>query len=118
MSLLRKNILSLHFKIINSDIHFKIINSDIFFSFLDVGYFVSNAVILHLAMTITEMVVMKNIYIFRFSRIAAINENFILTTLTSFNVVIIVINLILRLGTREFETSPCYFDDLLLYYSF
>ena len=80
-----------------------------FFLFLDVGYFVSNAVILHLAMTITEMVVMKNIYIFRFSRIAAINENFILKTLTLFNVVIIVINLILRLGTREFETSPWYF---------
>ena len=73
------------------------------------GYFVSNAVILHLAMTITEMVVMKNIHIFRFSRIAAINENFILTTLTLFNVIIIVINLILRLGTREFETSPWYF---------
>ena len=73
------------------------------------GYFVSNAVILHLAMTVTEMVVMKNIYIFRFSRIAAINENFILTTLTLFNVVIIAINLILRLGTREFETSPWYF---------
>ena len=73
------------------------------------GYLVSNAVILHLVMTITEMVVMKNIYIFRFSRIAAINENFISTTLTLFNVVIIVINLILRLGTREFETSPWYF---------
>ena len=74
------------------------------------GYLVSNAVILHLAMTITEMVVMKNIYIFRFSRIAAINENFISTTLTLFNVIIIVINLILRLGTREFETSPWYFS--------
>ena len=60
-------------------------------------------------MTITEMVVMKNIYIFRFSRIAAINENFILTCLTLFNFVIIVINLILRLGTREYETSPWYF---------
>ena len=77
--------------------------------FQAVGYFVVNAVFLHLAMTVTEMVVMKNIYIFRFSRIAAINENFILTTLTSFNVVIIVINLIIRLVTREYETSPWYF---------
>ena len=64
---------------------------------------------LNLVMTSTEMVVMKYIYIYKFSRIAAINENFITTTFTLFNVVIIVINLILRLGTREFETSPWYF---------
>ena len=63
-------------------------------------------------MTITEMVVMKCIYIWKFSRIAAINENFISTTLTLFNMVIITINIILRLATRQMETTPLY-----LYYN-
>ena len=67
------------------------------------------AVFLHLLMTVTEMVVMKCIYISKFSRIAAMNENFISTTLTLFNMVIIAINVILRLATREMETSPFYF---------
>ena len=67
------------------------------------------AVSLHLVMTITEMVVMKCIYIWKFSRIAAINENFISTTLTLFNMVIIAINIIFHLSTREIETSPVYF---------
>ena len=77
--------------------------------FLDVRKSVTLAVSLHLMMTITEMVVMKCIYIWKFSRIAAINENFISTTLTLFNMVIIAINIILRLATREMETSPSYF---------
>ena len=59
------------------------------------------AVSLHLLMTITEMVVMRCIYISKFSRIAAMNEYFISTTLTLFNMVIIAINIILRLATRE-----------------
>ena len=66
------------------------------------------AVSLHVVMTITEMVVMKCIYISKFSRIAAINENFISTTLTLFNMVIIAINVILRLTTRQMETTPLY----------
>ena len=72
---------------------------------LDVNHSVILAVGLHLVMTITEMVVMKCIYISKFSRIAAINENFITATLTLFNMVIIAINIILRLATREMETS-------------
>ena len=67
------------------------------------------AVSLHVLMTITEMVVMRCIYIYKFSRIAAMNEYFISTTLTLFNMVIIAINIILRLATREMETSPLYF---------
>ena len=66
------------------------------------------AVSLHLLMTVTEMVVMRCIYILKFSTIAAMNEYFISTTLTSFNMVIIAINIILRLATREMETSPLY----------
>ena len=74
-----------------------------------VCYTVTLAIRLHLVMTLTEMVVMKCIYIWKFSRIAAINENFISTTLTLFNMVIIVINIILGLATRVLETSPLYF---------
>ena len=59
-------------------------------------------------MTVAEMAVMKCIYIFKFSQIAAKNENFISTTLTLFNMVIIAINLILRVATRELETSSSY----------
>ena len=62
----------------------------------------------HSLMTITEMVVIKCIYISKFSRIAAINENFISTILTLFNMVIIAINVILRIATREMETSTIY----------
>ena len=90
--------------------YFQIINLYIFPLFLDVCHSVILAVSLHLVMTITEMVVMKCIYISKFSRIAAINENFITTTLTLFNMVIIAINIILRLATREMETSIfCFF---------
>ena len=85
------------------------INLYIFPLFLDVCYSVTLAVSLHLMMTITEMVVMKWIYISKFSIIALIDENFVTTTLTLFNMVIIAINIILRLATREMETSPLYF---------
>ena len=77
--------------------------------FLDVCYSVTLAVSLHLLMTITEMVVMRCIYISKFSTIAAMNEYFISTTLTLFNMVIIAINIILRLSTRAIETFPVYF---------
>ena len=77
--------------------------------FLDVCKSVTLAVSLHSVMTITEMVIMKCLYVWKFSRIAAINENFISTTLTLFNMVIIAINIILRLSTRAIETFPVYF---------
>ena len=71
-------------------------------------YSVTLGVSFHSLMTITEMVVMKCIYISKFSRIAAINENFISTILKLFNMVITAINVILRLATREMETSTIY----------
>ena len=83
--------------------YFKIINLYVFPLFLDVGYSVTFAIGLHVVMTVTEMVVMKCVYIWNFSRIAAINENFISTSLTLFNMVIIAINMILRFATREME---------------
>ena len=92
----------------NISIYFYIVNLYLFPLFLDVCYSVTLAVSLHLLMTVTEMVVMRCIYILKFSTIAAMNEYFISTTLTSFNMVIIAINIILRLATREMETSPLY----------
>ena len=83
--------------------YFKIINLYVFPLFLDVGYSVTFAIGLHVVMTVTEMVVMKCVYIWKFSRIAAVNEKIISTTLTLFNMVIIAINIILRLATREME---------------
>ena len=76
--------------------------------FLDLVYSVTLGVSFHSLITITEMVVIKCIYISKFSRIAAINENFVSTILTSFNMVIIAINVILRMATREMETSTIY----------
>ena len=73
-------------------------------------YYVAFAVILYLAMTITEMVVMKYIYITKFSMIAAINENFISTTLISFNIVIIAIFIIIHLVTKKMEIAARYFQ--------
>ena len=92
----------------NISIYFYIVNLYLFPLFLDVCYSVTLAVSLHLLMTVTEMVVMRCIYILKFSTIAAMKEYFISTTLTSFNMVIIAINIILRLATREMETSPLY----------
>ena len=74
------------------------------------SYYVAFAVILYLAMTITEMVVMKYIYITKFSMIAAIDENFISTTLIFFNIVTIAIFIIIHLVTKNMEIAPKYFQ--------
>ena len=58
-------------------------------------------------MTITEMTLMKYIYI---SKLAAINDYFISTTLFFFNIVIIAINIIIHLVTRKMEIAPMYFQ--------
>ena len=86
-------------------LYFKITNFKYFSTLLDLHFFVTQCVCLYLVMTTTEMVAMKCFYISKFSRIAAVNESFITTTLTLFNMVIIAINIILRLATREMETS-------------
>jgi hypothetical protein len=71
---------------------------------------VAFAVILYLAMTITEMVVMKYIYITKFSMIAAIDENFISTTLIFFNIVTIAVFIIIHLVTKNMEIASRYFQ--------
>ena len=71
-------------------------------------YYVAFAVILYVTMTITEMVVMKYIYIARFSMIAAINEHFISRTLIFFNIVTIAIFMIIHLVTRRMNIGIQY----------
>ena len=61
-------------------------------------------------MTITEMVVMRCIYVTKFSIITAINENFITTTLLFFNIVIIAIFIIIYMVTKQMEIVSRYFQ--------
>ena len=71
------------------------------------------AYLLYLVFTVTEMVVMKALYILRFSRIAAMNENFITLNLILFNGVFISWNITMRLTLGEYEVNPwlyLYFD--------
>ena len=68
------------------------------------------AIILHLTMTITEMVVMKYIYISKFSMIAAINENFITQILICFNIVTVAIFTIIHWATKKMEIASEYFQ--------
>ena len=85
--------------------------SDLFFQLIIL--YGTVAYLLYLVITVTEMVVMKTIYILRFSRIAAMNENFITLNLILFNGVFISWNIIMRLTLREFEVNPwlyLYFD--------
>ena len=63
----------------------------LFLFFLDVIVFMTLFVGLHLCLTIAEMVLMKVIYILRFSMIAIMDENFITTILNMFNMVFISI---------------------------
>ena len=63
---------------------------------------------LHLCLTIAEMVLMKVIYILRFSMIAIMDENFITTILNMFNMVFISILVIFRMMSDEQETTSWY----------
>ena len=60
----------------------------------------------YLTLTVTEMVTMKVIYIFKFSKIASMNEYVISNTLISFNIIIIFVITVLRITTGEYESSP------------
>ena len=62
----------------------------------------------YMILSITEIVVMKVIYIFKFSRIASMDEYFITTTLISFNIVIILIIMVLRVTVKEYESSAMF----------
>ena len=60
---------------------------------------------LYFTLTMTEIVIMKVLYIFKFSTVTSVNEYFVKTFLISFNVVVVAIHVVMRLMLKEYETS-------------
>ena len=61
---------------------------------------------LYLILSLAEMITMKVIYIFKFSKIAAMDEYFITKMLIFFNIIIIGFHIIPRIVTNEYMTTP------------
>ena len=61
---------------------------------------------------------MKVIYIFKFSRIAAVNEYFISRMLIIFKFVVVIIIAIIGLTLKDYETNPvlCHYRDQIPLY--
>ena len=76
--------------------------------FSDVIVYMTIAFGLHLCLTTAEMVLMKVIYILRFSRIAAMDEYFISTVLIMFNSVVILIIVMFRMVSKDIEVTAWY----------
>ena len=64
---------------------------------------------MHSLLTITEMVLFKIVYIFKYSRIAAMNEYFLTCFITSFNFVVIFGITIIRILLKENTGTRRYF---------
>ena len=65
-------------------------------------------IFLYNTLTITEIVVIRTLYLYKYSRIAAMNEYFIAAMLTSFNILIIGSNTVIRITLKEYEGNPFY----------
>ena len=65
-------------------------------------------IFLYNTLTITEIVVIRTLYLYKYSRIAAMNEYFITAMLTSFNILIIGSNIVIRITLKEYEGNPFY----------
>ena len=76
--------------------------------FMMISYIGQIAFSHYMILSITEIVVMKAIYIFKFSQIASMNEYIITTTLIFFNIIIILIIVVLRVTVKEYESSPIF----------
>ena len=77
-------------------------------AFMMISYIGQIAFSHYMILSITEIVLMKAIYIFKFSRIASMNEYFITTTLILSNIVIILIIMVLRVTVKEYESSAMF----------
>ena len=64
---------------------------------------------MHSLLTLTEMVLFKIVYIFKYSRIAAMNEYFLTFFITSFNFVVIFGSTIIRILLKEYAGTRRYF---------
>ena len=61
-----------------------------------------------LLLTITEIFILKVLYIYKFSTIAVINEYFIKNILIGFNIIFIGINVIILGLLKEYEIDPAF----------
>jgi hypothetical protein len=66
--------------------------------------------LMYIAVTLAEMVIFKIIYIYKYSRIAIVNEYFLTNFVTSFNCVIIFWFTIIRLALGEHLRTRAYFQ--------
>ena len=71
-----------------------------------VYYLGTTSYVFYLSLIIAEMVIMKTLYIFNYSKIASMNEYFITKMLVIFNISTIFMNMISRLALREYESTP------------
>ena len=71
-----------------------------------VYYLGTTSYVFYISLIVAEMVMMKTLYIFNYSKIASMNEYFITKMLVLFNISIIFMNMISRLALREYESTP------------
>ena len=108
--------------LIKSLIHifFAILEKSLFsgIAFGVINFFGEQVCALYLTLTFTEMTIMKVVYIFKFSRIAVVNEYFISRMLIFFNIAIVTVITISRLTLKEYETNPglCHYRDQIPFY--
>ena len=83
-----------------------------------INFFGEQVCALYLILTFTEMTILKVIYIFKFSRIAAVNEYFISRMLIFFNFVTVMVITFIRLILKEYETNRglCHYRDQIPFY--
>ena len=68
-------------------------------------YYGLRSFLLCFALIITEIIVLKVLYIFKFSTIAAVNEYFLSTIIILFDFVVVGIHFIIRITMNEHQTS-------------
>ena len=61
--------------------------------------------LLYFLLTSTEIIVLKVVYIYKFSTIAAVNEYFLKNILILFNITVIGIFIFILLTLKEYETA-------------
>ena len=64
------------------------------------------SLVFYLTLTVTEMTILKTIYIFKYSKIASMNEYFITNILVNVNKIFVLMNIFVRLILKEYESSP------------
>ena len=65
---------------------------------------------MYIMLTLVEVIVFKIIYLYKYSRIAIINEYFLTNFVTSFNIVILVWFTIIRIALEEHLRTSAYFQ--------